>query len=96
MTTTDTFKDIKKLESDLWEAADNLSLFGFADEADAAIPEHHQRRAQESDDRGMGAPTPVEGGRPVASRVGLSIHLSVALENAHQQREILRVGTNAD
>ena len=24
MTTTDTFKDIEKLESDLWEAADNL------------------------------------------------------------------------
>lgn len=42
-------------------------------QADAAVLEHHRRGTQESDDRGLGAPTPVEGGRPVARRDGLSV-----------------------
>ena len=42
-------------------------------QADAAIPEHHGRRTQKVDDRSVGAPTPVESSRPVASRDGLSV-----------------------
>ena len=48
------------------------------------------------DDRSVGAPTPVEGGWPVASRDGLSVICQSRLENAHQTREILRVDTKID
>jgi hypothetical protein len=34
-------------------------------QADAAVPEHHGRRTAEGDDRGLGAPSPAQGGGPV-------------------------------
>ena len=38
MTTTDAFKDIEKLESDLWEAADNLRANSKLTSSDYFMP----------------------------------------------------------
>lgn len=38
MTTTDTFKDIEKLETDLWEAADNLRANSKLTSSDYFMP----------------------------------------------------------
>ena len=38
MTTTDTFKDIEKVESDFWEAADNLRANSKLTSSDYFMP----------------------------------------------------------